>query len=85
MGSESVRWDGKPETLDLLRERMPECLDSYGLLGNVLHVKTLRRVSAKGFVHDVGIVPVGWYVAPRRCRAHGQRYAVIKPPEKVDA
>ena len=78
--TEPVRWDGKRETLELLRERMPECLSSYDPSAGVLHVRTLKKVSAKGFVHDTGIVPTGWYVIPRTCRVHGQRYAAIKPP-----
>ena len=82
--AESVRWDGRPETVELLRERMPECLSSHGPLG-ALHVKTLRKVSAKGYVHDDAIVPTGWYVTPRTCRAHGQRYAAIKSPETANA
>ena len=78
--AEPVRWDGRPETLELLRERMPECLSSYDPFAGVLHVRTLRKVSAKGSVHDVAIVPVGWRVSLRTCRAHGQRYAAIKAP-----
>jgi len=81
--AEPVRWDGRPETLELLRERMPECLNSYDKSAGVLHVKTLRKVSAKGSVHDVAIVPTGWYVTPRICRVHGQRYAAIKPAPEV--
>ena len=81
--AEPVRWDGRPETLELLRERMPDCLDSHGLLGGILYVKTLRKVSDKKSVHDTAVVPVGWYVIPRICRAHGQRYAAVKPTAGV--
>ena len=72
---EAIRWDGKPETLELLREQMPDCLAGY--LGG-LHVKTLRQVSATGYVHDERIVPLGWYVTPRTCARHGQQYADVK-------
>ena len=81
--TEPVRWDGRPETLGLLRERMPDCLDAYDRQAGVLHVKTLRKVSAKGSVHDTAIVPTGWLVTLRTCRVHGQRYAAIKPDAEV--
>jgi hypothetical protein len=72
---EAIRWDGKPETLELLREQMPDCL--AGDL-NGLYVKTLRPVSEKGYVHGERLVPLGWYVTPRTCPAHRQRYADVK-------
>lgn len=75
--AEPVRWDGNPETLELLRERMPECLDSHSGRG-VLYVRTLRQVSAKGFVHGAASVPLGWYLTPRTCRVHKMRYAAIE-------
>ena len=78
--AEPVRWDGRPETLELLRERMPDCLDSYFSGTGILNVRTLVKVSEKGSVHDTAIVPTGWYVSLRTCRAHGQRYAAIKAP-----
>jgi len=73
---EAIRWDGRPETLELLRGQIPDCL--AGDLGDGLRVKTLRQVSAKGYVHDERLVPLGWYVTPRTCPRHGQRYADVK-------
>lgn len=80
--AEPVRWDGKPETLELLRERMPECLYSH-TSGGVLCVRTLRQVSAEGVIHDTAPVPVGWYVTPRTCRVHGLRYAAIEQVPRI--
>ena len=78
---ESVRWDGKAETFERLRERMPRCVV---LFGGLLEVKVLRKVSPRRSVHDVQVVPAGWYVTPRTCR-HGETYAVIAPPAAANA
>ena len=78
---EPVRWDGKPETMERLRELMPTCVT---FIGGVLEVKVLRKISPRRAVHDVRLVPTGWYVTPRTCK-HGETYVVVSPPEKVDA
>ena len=74
---ESVRWDGKPGTMERLRDLMPGCVTFFS---GTLEVKVLRKISPRRSVHDVQVVPLGWYVTPRTCR-HGETYAVIKPPE----
>ena len=78
---EPVRWDGKPETFELLRERIPAGVTFFD---GLLTVKVLRKVSPRRSVHDEHVVPVGWWVTPGICR-HGEAYAVIKSPEMVDA
>ena len=76
---ESVRWDGKPGTMERLRELMPGCVTFFS---GTLEVKVLRKISPRRSVHDVALVPVGWDVTPRTCK-HGEMYAVIKPPGGV--
>ncbi len=78
---ELVRWDGKPETVERLRDLMP---GGVTLIGGVLQVKVLRKISPRRAVHGDRVVPVGWYVTLRTCK-HGETYAVIKPPETVNA
>lgn len=78
---EPVRWDGKPETMERLRELMPTCVSS---IVGTLEVKVLRKISPRRSVHDVRIVPLGWYVTPRTC-GHGETYADLNPPETADA
>ena len=83
MAGEAIRWDGKPETLERLRDLMPDVIVSDLGFGG-LRVKTLRNISAKQAVHGERIVPAGWYLTLKTCK-HGERYAAIKPPETVNA
>lgn len=77
-----VRWDGKPTTVERLRELMPACVTLVS--GDYLQVKVLRKISPRRSVHDVRIVPFGWYLTSRNCR-HGETFAVVTAPEAANA
>jgi hypothetical protein len=76
-----VRWDGTPGTMEHLRGLMPGCVTYFS---DTLQVKVLRKISPRRSVHDVQVVPLGWYVTPRTCK-HGEIYADVQPPEAARA